>query len=399
MFTSQEVKFNMLAQAGVKIRGEYCSKCSVCSSVCPFEAIFADEKTGELVIDLEKCRICGLCFSSCPSSAIDIAYYDRDSLINYVKEHIRETGLDKLVLRCQSASLSDEVKDRLKRHGISEYITLRVPCVGRVPPELALRILALGIKKIAVIPCKGENCRFERGSNIGLLRFSLTQTLLGQLGLEEDTLIVIRSLVKAHVDANRCIECGNCVYTCPYDAIHFGSPGAAQVDENACWGCGACITVCPAMAISLDEFNHKFLPQAITRYARIVREMKHKNGKPAVLVLHCQWAKFQLTSGSSSYPDGNVALLELPCSSAFDPMYVIQALYEGFDGVMIAACKKGECRFEDGNELAEQRMSTLKRLLAQLNLENKVELCFTSPKYLGEFDDNVKLFVNKLKPM
>ncbi len=387
----------MLTQAGVKIRGEYCSKCSVCSSVCPFEAIFADEKTGELVIDLEKCRICGLCFSSCPSSAVDIAYYDADSLVSYVKERIKETGLDKLVLQCQSAPLEDDVKDELKGHGISEYITLRVPCVGRVPPDIALRMLTLGIRKMAIVQCKGEKCRFERGSNIGLLRFSLMRDLLRQLGLEGDTLIVIRSLVRAHVDANRCIECGNCIYTCPYNAIHFGSLGAAQVDENACWGCGACVAVCPALAISLDEFNHKYLPQTITRYASMVREIKQKNGKPAVLVLHCQWANFPLLGSPSSYSYGNVVLLELPCSSAFDPMYVIQALYEGFDGVLIVACKKGECRFEEGNELAEQRMSALKKLLTQLNLENRLEICFTSPKYLGEFNDNVKLFVNKLK--
>ncbi|MCS7096429.1 MAG: hydrogenase iron-sulfur subunit [Candidatus Bathyarchaeota archaeon] len=389
----------MLTQAGVKIRSEYCSKCSVCSSICPFEAIFADEKTGELVIDIEKCRICGLCFSSCPSSAIDIAYYDRDSLVNYVKERIRETGMDKLVVRCQSAPLDDSVKDRLKRHGMGEYITLRVPCVGRVPPDFALRMLAIGVRKMAIIPCKGENCRFERGSNIGLLRFSLTRNLLGQLGLEEETLIVIRNLVRAHVDANRCIECGNCIYTCPYNAVHFGSPGAAQVDENACWGCGACVAVCPALAISLDEFNHRSLQQSIIRYAQIIREMKQKNCKPAVLVLHCQWANFPPLNGSGNYSDGNIALLELPCSSAFDPMYVIQALHEGFDGVLIAACKKGECRFEEGNELAEKRMLTLKKLLAQLNLESRVELCFISSKYLGEFDDNVKLFVNRLKPM
>lgn len=387
----------MLVEAALKIRGDYCSKCSVCSSACPFEAILADEKTGELVIDIEECRLCGLCFSACPASAIDVAYYNRDLLIGYVKKCMQDSGLDKLVLRCQSTLLEGEVRDKLEKHGINKFISLRVPCVGRIPPEFVLRMLVLGIRKIAIVLCKGENCRFEKGSNIGLLRFSLMKSLLKQLGVEEDALIIIRSLVRAHVDSNRCIGCGNCVYTCAYDAIQLGSPGVAQINEQVCWGCGACVAVCPALAISLDEFNHNSTPQTISHFAKLVREAKQKNGKPTLLVFYCQWANFPALSSSHNYLEGNTAFLEMPCSSALDPVYVLQAFYEGFDGVLVVACKKGECRFEEGNELAERRVATLKKLLAQLNLDDRLEICFTSPKYLGELENHIRIFTNKLE--
>ena len=87
----------------------------------------------------------------------------------------------------------------------------------------------------------------------------------------------------------------------------------------------------------------------------------------------------------------------MPCSSALDPVYVLQAFYEGFDGVLVVACKKGECRFEEGNELAERRVATLKKLLAQLNLYDRLEICFTSPKYLRELENHIRIFTNKLE--
>ncbi|MEM1989709.1 MAG: 4Fe-4S binding protein, partial [Candidatus Bathyarchaeia archaeon] len=65
----------MLAENSVRIRNEYCSKCLICSSICPFEAISIDKETGEILLNIEKCQVCGICFSACPSSSIDIAYY------------------------------------------------------------------------------------------------------------------------------------------------------------------------------------------------------------------------------------------------------------------------------------------------------------------------------------
>ncbi|MCD6431460.1 4Fe-4S binding protein, partial [Candidatus Bathyarchaeota archaeon] len=48
--------------AAVKINQDYCSRCSVCYSVCPFEAIKRDPETGKVEIDIPKCQVCGICY-------------------------------------------------------------------------------------------------------------------------------------------------------------------------------------------------------------------------------------------------------------------------------------------------------------------------------------------------
>ena len=50
------------------------------------------------------------------------------------------------------------------------------------------------------------------------------------------------------VEAGRCIGCGNCVRSCPYQAIQLHEKVAA-IDSQACFGCGLCVSRCPVQAI------------------------------------------------------------------------------------------------------------------------------------------------------
>ncbi|MEM1565306.1 MAG: 4Fe-4S binding protein, partial [Candidatus Bathyarchaeia archaeon] len=65
----------------VNINQDYCSRCSICHSVCPYEAVRRDPETGRVEIDVQKCQVCGICYSACPSFAIEILYYDYNSLV------------------------------------------------------------------------------------------------------------------------------------------------------------------------------------------------------------------------------------------------------------------------------------------------------------------------------
>jgi ferredoxin len=53
------------------------------------------------------------------------------------------------------------------------------------------------------------------------------------------------------VDINKakCTGCGDCVDTCPVEALSVEN-GKAQVNDE-CIDCGACVNACPSDAISL----------------------------------------------------------------------------------------------------------------------------------------------------
>jgi coenzyme F420-reducing hydrogenase delta subunit len=82
-----------------------------------------------------------------------------------------------------------------------------------------------------------------------------------------------------------------------------------------------------------------------------------------------------------------------------DSLHILEALHSGFDGVLVVACEKSECKLENGNEKAEERIFALKKLLAQVNLENRLEICFASPRYVGELDKNIKSFMERISSL
>ena len=49
-----------------------CESCDICSFLCPDLCITRDEKTGEVLIDLDYCKGCGICASVCPKGAIEM---------------------------------------------------------------------------------------------------------------------------------------------------------------------------------------------------------------------------------------------------------------------------------------------------------------------------------------
>ena len=65
-----------------------------------------------------------------------------------------------------------------------------------------------------------------------------------------------------------------------------------------------------------------------------------------------------------SYPV-DTRLIRLRCSARFDPIHILWALLNGADGVFLGACALGDCHYVDGNRYAQERIFTLRDLLAK----------------------------------
>ena len=55
----------------------------------------------------------------------------------------------------------------------------------------------------------------------------------------------------AKVDKEKCNGCGECVESCPVEAIELNGD-IAKVNEDECTDCGACVDVCPDEAIEVE---------------------------------------------------------------------------------------------------------------------------------------------------
>lgn len=383
--------------AAIEINQDLCSKCSICHSVCPYEAIKRDPDTGKVEIDMQKCQVCGICYSACPVLAIQIVYYDYDSLLKYVTAMQEKCRSDTLVLMCRGNSPSTgEVEEILKENGlkIANYIPLRVPCAGRIPAEFVFKVLKSGIKKVVSIQCEDNFCRFKQGTKINTRRLLLGRKVLEQLGLDRDAFTIIKYSRKAVYDTVKCVGCDKCIFICPYKAIEAQQLATPKILADSCMGCGACALVCPYNAIEVKGFE---FDNVLKRYTEAAKKLKAQGVSPLILVFVCQWSEFPaLDNPENPLFRKRAVPMEIPCFKALDPVHVVSALENGFDGVMAAVCPPEDCKLQEGKETAERNVTVLKNVLKKMDLLERFELFNVHPRCVGEFEKKFDEFCKKI---
>ena len=63
-----------------------------------------------------------------------------------------------------------------------------------------------------------------------------------------------------------------------------------------------------------------------------------------------------------------IKVIPLPCSGKVDILYLTKAFETGADGVAVVTCKKGDCRYLEGNLRAQRRVEAVGALLEEIGL-------------------------------
>ena len=94
--------------------------------------------------------------------------------------------------------------------------------------------------------------------------------------------------------------------------------------------------------------------------------------EPTIVAFFCNWCTYTAAdlAGTSrlSYPS-NIKIIRMMCSGMVDPQYVIKALLEGADGVLVSGCHPGDCHYINGNFKARRRIKLLKEILPRFGFE------------------------------
>jgi F420-non-reducing hydrogenase iron-sulfur subunit len=86
------------------------------------------------------------------------------------------------------------------------------------------------------------------------------------------------------------------------------------------------------------------------------------------------------------------------CSGRVEPLFVIEALRKGADGVLISGCHPGDCHYQTGNYKMRRRVILLKKMLEQLSIDpRRVRFEFVSASEGQKFATVVTEFVDEIK--
>jgi coenzyme F420-reducing hydrogenase delta subunit len=301
---------------------------------------------------------------------------------------------------CRGNSPSScEVEEILTDQGLSikDYIPLRLPCSGRVPSEFIFNALKSGIRNVVSIQCEDAFCRFKEGTKINTRRLLLGRAVIERLGFSKEAVKVVKYSRKAVYEADKCVGCDKCVFVCPYAAIKAEPFATPKIISDDCMGCGACALVCPHHAIQVKGFEFE---NVLSRYGEAAKKLKAKGKSPVILALCCQWSEFSaLDDAESLISKRNAVSLEVPCFKALDPVHVVNALNNGFDGVMAVVCSAEDCKLQEGKDTAERNMSVLKDVLKKMNMLEHFQLFEASPRCVGDFNKTLDEFFKKIVAM
>jgi len=129
--------------------------------------------------------------------------------------------------------------------------------------------------------------------------------------------------------------------------------------------------------------------------------MKHV--EPTIVAYCCHYCAYTAAdmAGSMrlSYPSG-INIVRIPCTGKVDPIYVMRALQDGADGVLVAGCLEGDCHFKNGNIKAMKRIAYLKKMLGEIGIDpSRVDMVLMSAGMGTQFARIVTEFADKIREL
>ncbi|OIP87751.1 MAG: methyl-viologen-reducing hydrogenase subunit delta [Syntrophaceae bacterium CG2_30_49_12] len=94
--------------------------------------------------------------------------------------------------------------------------------------------------------------------------------------------------------------------------------------------------------------------------------------RPRIVAIVCNWCTYagaDLAGISRIQYPPNVRIIRVPCTGRINPFFIVKALQEGADGVLVSGCHPGECHYLTGNLSAKRKFAMLKRFLSYIGVE------------------------------
>ena len=116
--------------------------------------------------------------------------------------------------------------------------------------------------------------------------------------------------------------------------------------------------------------------------------------EPKIVAFLCNWCSYagaDLAGVSRLQYPPNIRVVRVPCSGRINPLFILAALQNGADGVLVSGCHPGDCHYLSGNLVARRKFNTIKDLLAYVGIEpGRVQFSWVSASEGGRFSELVR---------
>lgn len=123
--------------------------------------------------------------------------------------------------------------------------------------------------------------------------------------------------------------------------------------------------------------------------------------EPNIIAFLCNWCSYagaDLTGTSRIHYPPNLKVIRVMCTGRLNPLFVVQSLRQGADGVLISGCHPGECHYMKGNYLARRRFLLMRQLLEFVGIDPlRLRMSWVSASEGKKFADVVTAVTEDIK--
>ncbi len=91
-----------------------------------------------------------------------------------------------------------------------------------------------------------------------------------------------------------------------------------------------------------------------------------------IVAFLCNWCSYGGADSAGvarAIQPTNMRIVRVPCSGRVNPLFILKALMEGADGVLVSGCHPKDCHYTSGNYYARRRLETLKEFIGILGID------------------------------
>jgi len=135
----------------------------------------------------------------------------------------------------------------------------------------------------------------------------------------------------------------------------------------------------------------------------VQKTASEKDWEPKIVAFLCNWCSYagaDLAGVSRIQYPHNVRVIRVPCSGRVNPAFLLRALQNGADGVLVSGCHPGDCHYISGNLVARRKFALLKELLQYAGIEpERVQFTWVSASEGGRFAAVVEKVVEDVRKL
>jgi F420-non-reducing hydrogenase iron-sulfur subunit len=125
--------------------------------------------------------------------------------------------------------------------------------------------------------------------------------------------------------------------------------------------------------------------------------------QPRIVAFACNWCSYagaDLAGVSRIQYPPTMRVIRVMCSGRVSPMFILEALRGGADGVLVTGCHLGDCHYISGNERAIENIEMAHSLIQLLGIEpERLRLEWISAAEGARFAEIVSEFTEQVRSL